>query len=447
MEENRLSTGVPDLSVFVEGDVIRVACGAIPSGYVLPEEGLAHVLEERALAELIDEPEPEKQPKKGPFSRFFKPKPEPVAEEKDVGTQLVSIEDMLIDDRLHLKSLRALDDALKRLKLGRELDGDQAPGLYEPELLYWHQDFRVLLALRYVEGLAREYGVQTDIKPVLSIPLGASEITLEEAASLYGGVTTGQHWAFPGVASGSTVGEPGASTLLIAEIRDVDGNALYRAEPESTQVVPPHIGETTADILRNVVRFGTGRRAVSAVTLGGQPVPLGGKTGTTNEFRNAAFVGFAPKFSRRGYSMDEGYIVASYVGYDDNDPMVTGSIRLAGASGALPAWISTIDGMAEAGLLGDPGTLSAEEARILDSARVLRVPVDETGRVLEGERDGSVDPAAATILIAMPDVPKQQSFDLELVDRPVRVAPKTEEAKKQPRRPRGSLWDPPEMHQ
>ena len=40
------------------------------------------------------------------------------------------------------------------------------PDLYDEELLYWHQDFRVLLAMRYVTEMAKQYGVRSDIPPL-----------------------------------------------------------------------------------------------------------------------------------------------------------------------------------------------------------------------------------------------------------------------------------------
>jgi len=110
-------------------------------------------------------------------------------------------------------------------------------------------------------------------------------------------------------------------------------------------------GLLVADVLRNVVVHGTGRRA--AGMLGGWPV--GGKTGTTNDFKNAAFVGYVPSGSGNPW------VLASYVGYDDNRPMVRSGSVLAGANGALPAWIAAIEGFEGADLLGD----KPEEAEVL----------------------------------------------------------------------------------
>jgi membrane peptidoglycan carboxypeptidase len=109
------------------------------------------------------------------------------------------------------------------------------------------------------------------------------------------------------------------------------------------------------DILRNVVRWGTGRRALGKVKIGQVAVPVAGKTGTTNSYRNAAFAGFVPKASPDGWVWGNAYTLVTYVGYDDNRSMRRGSIRLQGSDGALPAWISTAQGLADSGLLGTVG--------------------------------------------------------------------------------------------
>ena len=83
-------------------------------------------------------------------------------------------------------------------------------------------------------------------------------------------------------------------------------------------------------------------------------MPVAGKTGTTNGYRNAAFAGFVPKASETGWHWAEGYTIVSYVGNDDNTPMRRRSVRLQGSNGALPAWLGTAQAMADAGLLGVP---------------------------------------------------------------------------------------------
>jgi len=125
--------------------------------------------------------------------------------------------------------------------------------------------------------------------------------------------------------------------------------------------VDARAGAMVGDVLRNVVLHGTGRRAAGPEGLEG--VPLVGKTGTTNDYRNAAFIGFAPRRAGGAPVWGQAFTVAAYVGYDDNTSMRRGSLRVQGANGALPAWIATVRGMAAKGLLGQgaPGEYTVPE--------------------------------------------------------------------------------------
>jgi penicillin-binding protein 1A len=288
--------------------------------------------------------------------------------------------DPLIDGTLHASTIEAIRDAMER-KRGK-LDKYEP---YDEELLYLHPDFRLVLGMAYVEGLAQASGIEGDLGPVLSMPLGALDVSLLEMANVYQGFLGGERisWpgsgyqdgAVPGIRDRFDVPEQQVPALLIAEVRDREGNVLYRAEPDPVRVSDPVAGRLTVDILRNVVKHGTGRRALSVA----HGLPLGGKTGTTNDFKNAAFIGHAP-VSRAGVvSWDEAYTVAAYVGYDDNRKMVRNNIKLQGASGALPAWMGTVEALYREGMLGEAGT---EE---VDADFTFASVVDLSG--LPGETD------------------------------------------------------------
>ncbi len=257
------------------------------------------------------------------------------------------------------------------------------------DTLQYHPDFRVLVALRYVAAEARAFGVDTELAPVLSLPLGAVDISLAEAVSLYEGLLSGEATHFRGERLGglpwmASAPEAPDRTLLIAEIRDRNGELLYRARPVAKRIASAEAGVMLGDILRSVVEFGTGQRARGAVSLGGATVPLAGKTGTTNSFRNAAFIGFVPRATASGWDGVGGYTVGVYVGYDDNRPMAKGATRLAGASGALPAWILAARALADRGLLGSaPPADGSLEWQV--PGGFAAVPVDpETGFVSAG---------------------------------------------------------------
>lgn len=388
---------VSDLSVQREGDRVRVACGQVPEGFVAPDAAF--------VAGTWSSPAVEAAPEPSRFRLFpRRDRPAPVE-----GPALDAIDDLWIDGRLHRSTLEEIGAAFDR----RSYTIDETIDLYDPEILVWHQDFRVLLAMRFLASLARDFGVQTEVREVLAMPLGASEITIEEATSLYAGLATGEGWQFAGRSRGRAVGALPSATLLVAEIRDVDGRVLYRADGRPTAVTDPEIGAMTTDILRNVVLHGTGRRASDAVTLGRVPVPVAGKTGTTNDFRNAAFVGVVPKATAEGWSVRDGYFLGVYVGYDDNRPMTSGRIRLAGASGALPAWIGTAQGLASSGLLGREAPSTPE---LLAPASLVRAAV-------ETER-GTPDPAGAGGILVRGDAfTAGPDLSVPHIARPVRPNP------------------------
>ena len=154
---------------------------------------------------------------------------------------------------------------------------------------------------RRVIDAARRLGITTPIAPHPSLALGASEVTLIELTAAYAAVANGGVAVWPyGIASVETVG----------------GKRLYRRTggPQA-RVIEKGRAQALRRMLREVVRGGTGR----AARLGGSEA---GKTGTSQGFRDAWFVGFA------------GDLVAGvWVGNDDDRPMkkVTG--------GGLPARI------------------------------------------------------------------------------------------------------------
>jgi len=260
--------------------------------------------------------------------------------------------------------------------------------LYAPSALALCRDFRILVGLRYMRLLANRSGVESEVREVLSMPLGSSELTLLEAARLYQVMQSGATWTVSSdpsaldpelavlegepslVEQGHAVSlsGPTESASMIAELRLPDGRVVYRAKRHRQAVQEPGISMEMASMLRSVVRFGTGRRAEGKVVPRSDDpersaelaslrvqVPLFGKTGTTNAYRNSAFVGVVPGLPEGGdrLNWNAGQVVATYVGYDDNREMKRGAIRVAGASGSLPVWITTAQAIVEAESIGD----------------------------------------------------------------------------------------------
>ncbi len=293
----------------------------------------------------------------------------------------VRLEGLLTMD-LVARTRQALDEA--RARLG-QID------LYSMDVLPLINDYRRLVHLSYLAAVARRSGVQSDIALVMSMPLGSSDITLLEAALLYQAMLTGETYRFypdvlaiaqPTVELESKappdpreLGEPERDDVsLIAEVRLPDGRVIYRTTRQAVPLQSPGVTAELGGMLRAVVTEGTGRRASQGVRPGassgprtaeidkrGVVLPLFGKTGTTNSYKNSAFVGFVPGLAAAGGAepgteplrWGRGYVVAVYVGYDDNREMRNGAVRLAGASGSLPAWLGAAEAVASASDVGE----------------------------------------------------------------------------------------------
>ncbi len=245
--------------------------------------------------------------------------------------------------------------------------------IYSFEVLSELRDFRVMLNLQYLIHLARACGVESTIEPVLSLSLGSNVVTLSELARVYEAIITGNRYdpadaeTMARLEGESRVDRNGPS--LIERIVTPDGQEVYSRSTHATQVFDGATSAKASNILQNVVAYGTGRHAADTVTLHSdnpetrkklalikQPLPLLGKTGTANEYRNAAFFGYVPVLAQDDsavLSLEGGYTVGVYTGYDVNLPMVQGAARISGSRGALPAWSAIAQALVDHEQLGD----------------------------------------------------------------------------------------------
>ena len=131
---------------------------------------------------------------------------------------------------------------------------------------------------------AHAMGIESEITPVPAIALGghAEGVSPLEMASAYGTL-----------AAGGTHAKP----FSIASVTGIDGEVLTETTPALTEAIDPAIAYITTDILRGVISRGTG----SAAEIGR---PAAGKTGTTQAYRDAWFVGYTPEL-----------VTAVWVGY------------------------------------------------------------------------------------------------------------------------------------
>ncbi len=248
---------------------------------------------------------------------------------------------VLIDGILPSQTIRDLNALLKE-----RLESLMANRRYDPQVLYRTPDFKTLIHLTYVCELGRALGIATPLEPVLSFPLGANAVSIADAAHAYYTLMTGESYSLP-------LG-PGVGTVpIIKRIEDRDGVVIWEHRPRPEKILSDGVSQSISEILRAVMEHGTGRRARDAVRL---HIPIGegksasalipsfGKTGTANRFTSSSFVGYVPGPNPIGdLELKEGYVVACYVGYDDNRPMKGEHVTIYGASGALPIWTDTVE--------------------------------------------------------------------------------------------------------
>ncbi len=178
------------------------------------------------------------------------------------------------------------------------------------------------IGVRSVIETANEMGIHSPLRPYLSTALGASEVRLLELADAYRAIASGL-LAVPHV---------------IQRVTGASGDLLYAAPPPAKAV---HLAALRwiQEGLRGVVRLPDG----TAHSLAGRdfPIEVMGKTGTTNSFRDALFVG-----STYGTT---GITVAVRIGFDDNRPLGN---RETGARTALPVFREIMLGVYQDDLLG-----------------------------------------------------------------------------------------------
>jgi len=173
---------------------------------------------------------------------------------------------------------------------------------------------------------AQRVGITSPLEQNASLALGTSEVTPIEMVAAYGAFANGGMRVKP---------------YLVNEVRDTGGRVLFkRTPPQPQRVIADHVDKDMVAMLAGVVTSGTGR---SAQLIGHE---VAGKTGTTQDYHDAWFVGFT-----------HDYVAAVWVGNDDSSPMknVTG--------GSLPAqiWQATMT-VAEKGLPATPLEKSPPQA-------------------------------------------------------------------------------------
>ena len=190
-----------------------------------------------------------------------------------------------------------------------------------------------MLGASSVAMFGHALGIESTLYPNLSLALGTSEVTLMNLTAAY--------TVFPN--KGELIKPYG-----VMEVVDRRGRVVWRVKPQK-KVVMSRVGASIiTDMLWGVIQEGTGKRARVIKR------PVAGKTGTTNNFKDALFIGFSPSIA-----------TGVWVGQDSFNTLGKGET---GAKAALPIWIEFMD----KALFGKP----IQYFDIPDA--VVKVPMDPT---------------------------------------------------------------------
>ncbi len=194
------------------------------------------------------------------------------------------------------------------------------------------------VGINSVVDMAKRFGITTPLPPYLPLALGAADMKLLEHVSAF--------TVFPN--DGIRI-----DPHMIRRVTSYDGALLEEAHPEVHDVISPEVAHTMTAMLEEVVQFGT---AIKAKSIGR---PAAGKTGTTQDFTDAWFIGFTPQIT-----------AGVWVGYDDKQ--ISLGKRESGALAALPIWMEFV----EKGMAGIPVVDFANVVTLEEQAEEHHVHTD-----------------------------------------------------------------------
>jgi penicillin-binding protein 1A len=216
------------------------------------------------------------------------------------------------------------------------------------------------VGIQSVIALARKFGITSPLPPYLPLALGASDLTLMEHTSAF--------TVFPD--DGIHI-EP----HYIRRVTSYDGAILEEPRPNVTDVVPPEVARTMVAMLEEVVQFGTGVRAKE---LGR---PSAGKTGTTNDFTDAWYIGFTPQLT-----------AGVWVGNDDK--RISLGKKETGARAALPIWLEFMQQAVQGSPIEDFQNVVPLEK--IAPTKQVQVDVQDTAPPADAAEQGLTETPGAT---------------------------------------------------
>lgn len=198
-----------------------------------------------------------------------------------------------------------------------------------------------------VISFARDIGIETEMPRELTIALGSISITPLEMATAYSTFANGGVKITP---------------IAVKYVIDSKGMVLESNEPEGLESITPQTSFLITSIMKDVINYGTGMRA----NIGR---PAAGKTGTSNDYRDAWFVGYTPQI-----------VGCVWVGFDDmRRSLGPGEV---GGKAAAPIWANFMKNMLSS---ESPADFSAPEG-------IIRISIDpNTGLLSSGETSGAFE--------------------------------------------------------
>ncbi|HEX6202462.1 MAG TPA: PBP1A family penicillin-binding protein [Thermoanaerobaculia bacterium] len=173
-----------------------------------------------------------------------------------------------------------------------------------------------MVGIQRVIGFARRAGVESPLPPYPSLALGSADLVPLELAAAYAAIANQGTWVQP---------------YMIDRVVDAGGRQLEQRTPVTRTTTDPRVAYVLTHMLEGVVQRGT------AAALRGLPLRIAGKTGTTDSYSDAWFVGFTPRFT-----------ILVWVGYDVKRSLGSG---MTGSAAALPIWRAVAERGIEEGWL------------------------------------------------------------------------------------------------
>jgi penicillin-binding protein 1A len=211
----------------------------------------------------------------------------------------------IIIDAPYVSSMNPDDDAWRPKNYKEKFFG---PTLFRTALIKSRNVITVKIlkkiGVHHAIQYARRMGIESDLSPDLSLALGSSGLSLAEITTAYSVFSNDGMRMKP---------------IFINRIEDRNGKIIEENQLSLQESISKETAYVMTDLLKAVIKEGTGWR-VKALKR-----PAAGKTGTTNDLRDAWFMGFTPEL-----------VTGVWVGYDDRKPMGKGET---GSRAASPIWL------------------------------------------------------------------------------------------------------------